>query len=219
MITSKRYDTLVNRINQLNIHLLPKINLTAEYDGKDQDLIRSFCLLCHAEIEAYIEDYTMDIISKAFEKWDLNKKKISTIIFHLAYNHTSKSKELPYSMVVQSFNAVKKNIETNNGIRENNLIGIFRPIGFEIDPTLKSTLNDFGKTRGQIAHTSFQTQQPFDPKIEENQVKLILEGLKTFDRELYNYENMGEVNNSPVTMQWEKYNFIQRLKILFTGRT
>jgi len=218
MATSNRYNTLVARISQLDSHLLPVVNPTGAYTDKDQDLIRSFCLLCHAEIEAYLEDYSLEIITRAFTKWDADKTKISPIIFHLAYNHNGKSKELPYSMVVQSYQTVKKTIESNNGIKENNLNGFFRPIGFDIDPTLKSTLNDFGKTRGQIAHTSFQTQQPFDPTNEKNQVNLILTGIKTFDEELNDYENLGVVNNSPVTMQWDKYNFIQRLKILFTGR-
>lgn len=219
MATSNRYNTLVARISQLDNHLLPAVNSTGAYTDKDQDLIRSFCFLCHAEIEAYLEDYSLEIITKAFTQWDADKTKISPIIFHLAYNHNGKSKELPYSMVVQSYQTVKKTIESNNGIKENNLNGFFRPIGFDIDPTLKSTLNDFGKTRGQIAHTSFQTQQPFDPTNEKNQVNLIVTGLKTFDEELNDYENLGVVNNSPVTMQWDKYNFIQRLKILFTGRT
>ena len=219
MATSNRYNTLLERIGQLDNHLLPPVNPTGTYTEQDQDLIRSFCLLCHAEIEAYLEDYSLEKISKAFTKWNTNKTKISPIIFHLAYNYNGKSKESPYSMVVQSYQAVKKTIESNNGIKENNLNGFFKPIGFDIDPTLKSILNDFGKTRGQIAHTSFQTQRQFDPTNEKNQVNLILNGLKTFDEELNNYENLGVVNHPPVTMQWGKYNFVQRLKILFTGRT
>lgn len=219
MATSSKFNSLALRIGQLEGHLLPAINPTGAYSDKEQDLIRSYCLLCHAEIEAYLEDYSLEVITRAFSKWNLDKTKISPIIFHLAYSHNGKSKEPPYSMVVQSFQSVKKTIETNNGIKENNLNGFFRPIGFDIDPTLKSTLNDFGKTRGQIAHTSFQTQQPFDPTNEKNQVNQIINGLKSFDEELDNYESLGVVNNSPVTMQWDRYSLIQRLKILFTGRT
>lgn len=219
MITpSDRYKTLVERINQLEGHLLPLVNQTGEYNFKDQDLIRSFCLLCHAEIESYLEDYSFEIISKAFKKWEINKINISPIIFHLAFSYNGKSKELPYSMVVQNYQVVIKIIKSNNGIKENNLNCFFRPIGFDIDPTLKSILNDFGISRGQIAHTSFQTQQPLDPISESGNVNLILQGLKTFDEELKVYENSGELNRNSVIMQWDKYSLRQRLKILFTGR-
>jgi hypothetical protein len=218
MATSTRYNTLVARINQLESHLLPLVNTTGAYSDKDQDMIRSYCLLCHAETEAYLEDFTLEIVTKAYAKWILNKTIISPIIFHLAYSYNNKSKELPYSMIVQSYSNLKKTIEGNNGIKENNLIGFFRPIGFEIDPTLKAILNNFGKTRGQIAHTSFQTQQSLDPATEKSNLNLILQGLKTFDEELNNYENSGVINRTPVTMQWDKYGFVNRLKILFTGK-
>lgn len=219
MIASSKYNELAARISQLEIHLLPEIDPTGLYSAKDNDLVRSYCLLCHAEIEAYLEAYSLTIINTAYNKWDTDKTKISPIIFQLAYNYTGKSKELPYSMVVQSYLKLKKTIETNNGIKENNLNEFFKPIGFDIDPTLKSILNEFGKTRGQIAHTSFQTQQPLDPASEKANLQLILQGLKTFDEELSDYENNGVLNKIPTTMQWDKYTFLQRIKILFTGCT
>lgn len=216
MAKSSRYITLETRVAELENNLLPAVNPLGTYTPKEQDLIRAFCLLCHAEIEAYIENYASDIIDKAFNDWNSNKEVITTIIFHLTFN--CRTKDVPYSMVHRAYLELKKTINSNNGIKENSLTNIFRPIGFEIDPLLKSTLNDFGKNRGEIAHTSFQTQSTLDPLTEKNNVKQILQGLIVFDEELHNYANNGVVNNTPTNMHWNPYSFKQRLKILFWGR-
>lgn len=217
MANSTRYNSLVTRIDQLNVHLLPVIDPTVSYSEKDIDLTRAFCLLCHAEIEAYLEDFTLEVVTKAFNQWNTDKKSISPIIFHLIYSYTGQ-KEAPYSMVHKSFLSLKKTIETNNGIKEHNLISFFKPIGFEVDPTLRTVLNEFGKTRGQIAHTSFHTQSPLDPATEKATVELIKVGLKSFDDDLTNYELSGMVAETPVWMQWKKLGLVNRFKILFFGK-
>lgn len=216
MAVSSKYNSLKSRISQLESHLLPQIDPFGAYSLKDQDLIRSYCLLCHAEIESYLENYTLEIVTRAYNKWNTDKRVTSTIIFHLAFNQAITSKDLPYSLVVKSFLALKKVIEGNNGIKENNLTNFFKPIGFDIDQTLKTTLTEFGKNRGEIAHTSFQTQQPLDPVTEKANINLILMGLENFDEELDKYEQTGL--SSKVNIQWEKYNFFDRIKILFFGR-
>lgn len=88
MANSTRYNSLVTRIDQLNVHLLPVIDPTVSYSEKDIDLTRAFCLLCHAEIEAYLEDFTLEVVTKAFNQWNTDKKSISPIIFHLIYSYT-----------------------------------------------------------------------------------------------------------------------------------
>src|SRR5690606_34796337 len=104
-------------------------------------------------------------------------------------------------------------IKKNNGIKENNLIGFFKPIGYEIDPTLQSTLNDYGKTRGDIAHTSFNTQQPLDPATEKSNIRQILNELANFDNELNDYEANGTLNRTPVNMSWAgKFNIIDKIR-------
>lgn len=216
MPTSLRYNSLVARITQLENHLLPAIDPELNYSDKDRDLTRAFCLLCHAELEAYLEDITKEVVNRAFTKWNADKEIISPIIFHLAYNfrqENGKPKEAPYSMVVKSYNNLIDTIKKNNGIKENNLIGFFKPIGYEIDPTLQSTLNDYGKTRGDIAHTSFNTQQPLDPATEKSNIRQILNELANFDNELNDYEANGTLNRTPVNMSWSgKFNFIDKIR-------
>jgi len=218
MAISARYIRLRDRVNQLEIHLLPTIDPFGSYTEKDLDLTRSFCLLCHAEIEAYIEDIILHITTNEVTIWQANKSNITPIIFHLAYNYRSEKREPPYSMVILSFNQLKRCIEKNNGIKEDNLNSFCKPIGFQMDETLKATLNDFGKSRGEIAHTSFQTQQPLDPQTEKNRILQILSGLELFDIELSAYSQSGALQRTPVISQWKKFTFIERIKILFTGK-
>ncbi|WP_026899355.1 HEPN domain-containing protein [Daejeonella oryzae] len=219
MAVSHTYTTTFARIHQLEAHLLPPINPMGTYTDKDQDLLRAYCLLCHAEFEAYLEGITLQVVTRAYNKWLTDKSVISPIIFQLAYNFASKIKDVPYSLVVKSYLEYKKSIEGNHGIKENNLSNFFRPIGFEMDSLLKATLHNFGGARGEIAHTSFSTQQPLDPATEKANVVQILNGLRLFDDELDVYESLGTLSRSPKSMQWSKFNLLQRIKILFTGQT
>ena len=57
MPSSARFQQLENRIKELE-NLLPVVNISGNYSQKEIDLTRSYCLLCHAEIEAYLEDIT-----------------------------------------------------------------------------------------------------------------------------------------------------------------
>ena len=217
MANSAKYTSTTARIDQIGVNLLPVTNPAGTYTDKDQDLIRSYCLLCHAEFESYIENITLEVVKKAFDKWQLNKQLISPIIFHLAFNYTSKIKDIPYSLIVKAFLDYEKTIKNNHGIKENNLNNFFKPIGYEMDSVLKISLNSFGGTRGEIAHTSFSTQQPLDPVIEKTNVQQILLGLGVFDDELVKYESQGILSRSPESISWAKFNFIDRIKILFTG--
>lgn len=217
MANSLKFTALERRIQELEDNLLPAINPTATYSVSDQDLVRSYCLLCHAEIEAYIEGITDETITKAFTKWEADRQNISPIIFHLAYSYKAEKKEPVYSMISIAYNQLKKVIEKNHGIKEDNLNNFFKPIGFQMDNVLTTTLNDFGKTRGQIAHTSFHTQQPLDPSIKRNSIKSIMQGLKLFDTELINYESLGDLPRTAIIIPWKKMSFIERCIFVFTG--
>ena len=200
MPTSALYNTLSARLTQLDGHLLPPIDPTLNYSDKDRDLTRAYCLLCHAEIESYIEGIILQVATDAYTKWFANKQIISPIIFHLAY----------------SFKNLEAAISSNNGIKEPNTTSLLKPIGFEMDTTLQSTLHGFGKTRGQIAHTSFQTQQPLDPATEKANINQILTALQLFDTDIVDYEQNGTLNRTPVNMQWGAKSIWQKIKDFFT---
>ncbi|WP_259070387.1 HEPN domain-containing protein [Mucilaginibacter sp. X4EP1] len=214
MAVSARYNQFVNRVARIE-SLLPAIDPTGAYTERDTDLIRSYCLLCHAEIEAYLEDIALEVVDRAMTTWNNNQSIITPIIFHLAFSY--KKFEMPFSMVHQGYQQLKRTIEKNHGIKEDNLNSFFRPIGVNIDTTLTNTLTSFGRTRGEIAHSAFHTQSQLDPLSEKNNVNQIISGLATFDEDLSNYERSGNLPRTPIITQWRPFTFTERLKILFTG--
>jgi hypothetical protein len=177
--------------------------------------------LCHAEIEYYLEKIALEVTENAFITWSVSKGNITPIIFHLAYNYklsSDKSKEPPYSMVVLSFNNYKKTIQNNHGIKESNLINLFRPIGFEVDNLLSSSLENYGAKRGKFAHTSFTTLTLLDPILEKNEAWQIITGLKFFDEDLSLYATNSTSNYIPFNTRLGQLSLGDRLRLLFLGR-
>jgi len=196
MSNSSLYINLEKRINQLIQDLLPSIDPSLQYSDKDITLTNAFYLLCHAEIEVYIEEIIRNTAKDAYLEWNNNKSIITPIIFHLAFNYNqeiNQKKQPPYSMVYLSYNNLTNLIDKNNGIREQNIDNLLRPIGFDMDPTLKTILDIYGKTRGQIAHKSHDPQNPSDPAIAKSDVQQILSSLAIFDKDITQYG----INNYP----------------------
>lgn len=220
ILPSNRYNSLLDRVYEIESNLLDFIDPSkTSYTDKEEDLTRSYCLLCHAEIESYLEDYTLEIAKKAFDEWERDKTIISPIIFHLTYHysHELTKKEPPYSIVCLAYQKLIGLIKKNNGLKEANLKSFLQPIGFEMDNVLLTDLTDFGKNRGEIAHTSFRTQQQLDAVTERNRIKGIINALKTFDTDLGEYQKNGNWKNKPVNIMWENYSFWRRLKYLLWG--
>jgi hypothetical protein len=220
-MASAKYGTLVSRISTIEANLLSSISPTiTAYTIKDEDMVRSYCLLCHAEIEAYLETYTLEIVKDAFDSWKLDKTIISPIIFHLTFHHCKEltKNELPYSITHLAYSELCKKINGNNGLKDDNVKSFLKPIGFEMDPVLLIELTGFGKIRGDIAHQSFQTQQPLDAATQKSRINGIVSNLEIFDTDLKTYESTGDWKNKPVNIMWTSYSFWQRLRYLFTGK-
>ena len=60
MANSIRHKQLVSRIITIEKNLLPPIKINGNYTKQESDLIRSYVLLVHAEIEAYFEDVAIN---------------------------------------------------------------------------------------------------------------------------------------------------------------
>jgi len=165
MPKSRRLSQLESRIIYLERNLLPPSSTTGNYSKIQQDLIRSYVLLVHAEIEAYFEDIAREKVRKALSRWMTNRKRSSCLKAVLAYS----GNELSYESVrkvdsnnisfrlnkaVSHFIAL---IQKNHGIKEANLLSILIPLGIElrdIDPVWLTTMEAFGNLRGAIAHNS-----------------------------------------------------------------
>lgn len=171
MGNSRRFKTLVSRLSYLERSLLPASKPNGRYSKKEEDRIRSYVVLVHAEIESFFEDRAIDKVQKSLVAWRNNRKRSNCLKAVLAFisseidfsndNHRH-SIEYRINKIVNHF--VQK-INKNHGIKEKNLYKILLPIGIEVtqlDNTWLSEMNSFGGTRGNIAHTSIRVQSPLD---------------------------------------------------------
>ena len=198
---SPRYAYLIGRLAELRKRLLPKVfSPTGSYYVQQYDKVRAYRLLAHAEVESYLEDRAREVAMSAYNKWQINHRPrsvlISLLAFHLQQDGLSaqKMKEVLAGARQHTDDSVKsanqaynKMLSDNNGIKEENILRILLPLGIEatdIDSVWLTTIHDFGKQRGETAHTSIRTQQPPDPQSEFRIVSDIVVGLKKIDQKL-----------------------------------
>lgn len=85
-------------------------------------------------------------------------------------------------MIIADF---RKEINSNHGIKEENIRKLFGPLGYKIDEfdvSFISTLSSFGTLRGEMAHTSAnKTQQPLDQNTELTRINDLLVGIEAFE--------------------------------------
>lgn len=203
MHNSKRYQQLLRREAQLRKHLLPKLSPTGNYTKRQLDKTRAYRLLVHAELESYFEERGKDIAIRAVKCWDTTQK-LSLVLIHLLsysdYNWgnppdsltaaLSRKGDVPILLTDKLNKALTMYISklgNNHGIKEKNIFQILIPIGFQpadFDQVWLGTIDQFGTTRGEVAHTSVKAQQLIDPGNEQKKVALIIAGLKEIDYRL-----------------------------------
>lgn len=178
-------------MTQLN-KILPKPKPAGNYSFLEQVKTKSYRLLCHAEIEFYLEEVCKSAIDKIYLVWQSSQNNTKTyILVHLfamlgwrVERNTEKKTETRLWTLVDIY---KKSLKSNNGIKEANLNSMLKPLGIDMNQynTLVIDLDAFGADRGSIAHTALTTHQIIDPVSEKNRVMQILENLKDLDAEMY----------------------------------
>lgn len=163
------------RIRTIDGALLPKINPMGIYTDAEQDSIRAFVLLCHAEIECFIEDWAQILLDALLLEL-LNLKAGSLF----ARSHAAK--------VTSSLHHT---ISINHGIKMDNILKMFEPLGLveadfdAIDSKFLTQMNAFGSRRGESAHSSaIRAKQQPSPIKEKKAVAEILEYLEKFETAL-----------------------------------
>jgi len=200
-MSSPRFRELIRRASELRRNLLPRaFSPTGTYKARELDRARGYRLLIHAEVEAFLEDRVRQTANDAIAKWLVDRRLRSCLMSLLAFyleqeivSHKQLKDEYAGTnqrldeALESACDAFNKSVGQNNGVRERNVLRLLFPVGLkrnEIDPTWLSTIDSFGTRRGEVAHSSVQTQQPPDPKNELDTVKLILKGLADIDRVL-----------------------------------
>lgn len=211
MKLSTQFRNLERRIKQLGKHFLPrKFSPTGDYSDRQLDMAMAFRLLCHAEIEFYIEELSRMVVLNKVTQAKENGKSTLTILTLLAYYKTGwiglidnedeslKQKKQddtnPYKQPLKKIleEATKeylvKIINNNHGIKTENLQKLLKPTGFDfesIDLTWLTAIDEFGKQRGATAHTSsVGVTRTINPQDESGRISLIIDGFREIDKKL-----------------------------------
>lgn len=131
------------------------------YTKKEEDNIRAYLLLVHAELEDYFETISRDKAKNALNKWLSNNKYNSQILLSLScfveQTQRIKQQQTVEDKLRQIVGVFCETIKNNNGIKEKNIKELLLPIGIkntDLNTTWLNTLNSFGSKRGEFAHTA-----------------------------------------------------------------
>lgn len=174
------------RITIIENSYLPTVNPAGNYSSKEQDDLRSYLLLVHAEIESYFEEVTENKVKAAFRNWKLNRTKSSVLLALVSFCEHAITEQDLEDRINKALSSYIHKIKKNNGIKEKNILEILLPVGIEygaIDTAWLSTMTSFGTNRGEVAHSTAAVQQPLDPVTLKGTVTLILTEIKKIDEE------------------------------------
>lgn len=207
---SARFETLKEQLDGLKRDLLPvEFDPTGTYDDQSGVNTRALAyrVLAHAEIESFLEDRAIHVVTKARKAWD-EVQHVSRIAFCLMAFSGKEMSAPPDTLIAPSANKTKQwpslidigeklvpvtsafhNFvrRDNHGIKEKNFLSLFLPVGLahsKIDPTFLAGLDSFGSLRGQAAHSTISVQQAVDPAEELKRVEALLPGLEDLDSEI-----------------------------------
>lgn len=189
---------LQKRVDSLKQGLL-NFESTDSLIPENQDKLKSFKILVHAEIEYYIENMVREVLSFIEKQWR-EKKKIHPSLLYLILFSSAKfegekvladlTNENRINKIIISF---KDRIFNNNGIKEKDLMKLLVPLGInfkELDSTWLSTIDSYCKSRGDIAHQSYSVYAQLDRDTEKKNVDHIIEGIKKLDIKLQDLRNL-----------------------------
>lgn len=189
MATSTRYHTLQNRINDLKLRFLQFDNLDS-FLVENQDKLMSFRLLVHAEIEFFFEEYARSIITHLQTQW-VTRRKILPSLHYLFLYSPSKYDSNNFITISDRVNnccsSYISKIDNNHGIKQNNIISLFVPLGVTqtyLDNAWLATMSTFGSRRGSYAHKSISVQTQIDKSTELNELRNVMDGIKKMDTKL-----------------------------------
>lgn len=208
MPLSKRFLELKKRLSELRRHMLPtKFSPTGSYTERQQDRALGYRLLAHAEIESYLEDIVRTVVTDKIRAWKKSRIPSNLLLAFLACYHSgwnefdeenklriielARARKKITDRVEEIIDQAQKQfiqlLENNHGIREKNLKPLILPTGVDLkdlDNTWISDIDDFGKSRGYVAHSTKTTIGSINPEDEYNRVKALVTGLKELDSKL-----------------------------------
>lgn len=193
---SPRYRTLVARLSELRRRFLPKqFSSMGVYSELQMDRARAYRILCHAEVESYIEARVKQVADDAVVKWRTGGHVCRALlglalIAEEELPHRSPSTDHLTDRVVEACAQLHQRIKANNGIMEKHLVPLLLSVGYDchtLSTLLLTELNTLGGKRGYAAHESSSKRlasKAVDPQDEFKAVKAVMEALKEVDKRL-----------------------------------
>ncbi|MFD4134079.1 hypothetical protein [Streptomyces goshikiensis] len=187
----KLLEKLKRRLAELEI-LLPDETPRNLYARDKQDMMLGYRLLCHAEMEGFIEALVRLVME---EVWDTTRKtQVITTAGQSMIDFKDRSDfpptslrrapAKPYDRIKGIANDILSRASRNNGVTEKDILNLFLPLGVnpgDLDVSWLEVMSDFGKSRGDVAHNSWENHTQYDttPVKEKDAVGYCLLGLAT----------------------------------------
>jgi hypothetical protein len=141
---------------------------TGTYSDDQLTRAAAFLLLVSAEFESYLEQLAMGLLTSLAARRAAGDFPAALQTMAVAYaakadiavpTALGEIKTQPYAvrMHLACFHQARRRIESNQGVKTYNLLGMFVPLGIDetkIDPDLFTDLNTFGARRGESAHNA-----------------------------------------------------------------
>jgi hypothetical protein len=196
-------DDLKSNIQKIETNFLPARKEDGEYSEKECLQIDAYIALVHSEIESFLENRCLDICRLSMKDF-YEHRKINIVLLGLicfsgkTFSTPPETKDLKKAQKKEEgIDLIKKlesaesvyhyNVKNNNGIKERDILGLLLPLGFpynQLDDLFLTEMNDFGKQRGEIAHTSNienAAKNRIDPYSTKNRVDKIIAFLIELD--------------------------------------
>ncbi|WP_217382691.1 hypothetical protein [Streptomyces sp. NK08203] len=180
---------LRRRLTELEI-LLPEETPRNLYARDKQDSMLGYRLLCHAEMEGFLEALVRLVME---EVWDTAKKTSAITPAGQAMidfkdrcefppKSLRKTPTAPLDRLKGIANDVLNRASKNNGVTEKDILNLFLPLGInpdDLDVSWLEVMSDFGRSRGDVAHNSWENHTQYDttPANEKDAVGYCLLGL------------------------------------------
>jgi hypothetical protein len=161
------------------------------------DDFAAFRLLTHAELEGYFESMALDaltVLDGAFKKGQVQTAGFVALIYLNFWKErrqyvwpANPGDDVTYTkqLAQDALGFGRKFVADNNGIKEASIQVLSALMGYfpgELDAVLVSELNQYGKKRGDVAHSSwfFNTRTFESADIERNRLITILSLTKAY---------------------------------------
>jgi hypothetical protein len=203
MPNSPRHDAMKEAVEKFRKALLPrKFEPTGNYVEAHHIHVRSisFRIVVHAEMEAFIEDRTSDLLTVAWTEWTGRRVTTDVVVGLLAYGGVStylppdslggSANQQSYNdmhiVIQKAQNVWRQNHKNNHGIKEENVLTLVLPLGIkhtDLDTALLADLSSYGSERGRVAHSSNAfTKHYADPKVEYDRAVALVADLEKLDQ-------------------------------------